>query len=126
MLSSNMEDYMKTIYSLYQSGEGKDVHISDIAAKMGFRKASVSKATDLLAGKGLVQKDKYRCLYLTKQGLEYALFIERRYDLLTRFLNKVLGMELEAAQIDACGMEHVISGECYRLIGLYMEKTVFA
>ncbi|MEA4845737.1 MAG: metal-dependent transcriptional regulator [Clostridiaceae bacterium] len=122
MLSPNMEEYMKTIFKLHRlSGDGI-VHISDIAEDRGLRKASVCRATDILAEKGFVQKDRYKGLYFTKKGLQYAYYIERRYSIITRFLNEVLRVDLDTARKDACGIEHVISDECYRSICLFLRE----
>jgi Mn-dependent DtxR family transcriptional regulator len=123
-LTPNMEDYMKAIYKLHRASGDGTVHISNIAADMGVRKASVCNATGVLEEKGFVRKDKYVCLYLTEAGLQYAVFIEQRHSVLTRFLNEILGVTLDTAEQDACGMEHVISGESYRSIRSYLGKTV--
>ena len=48
-ITPNMEDYMKTIYKLYRLNGDSLVHVSDIAADMRLRKASVCMATDVLA-----------------------------------------------------------------------------
>ena len=115
-----MEDYMKAIYKRHKQGGDGIVHISDIAADMGLRKASVSRATNILAEKGLVKKDKYKCFCLTESGLEYSLYIEQRYAVIMRFFTEVLKLDMDVARQDACGVEHVISGECYRSIRFFM------
>ncbi len=115
-----LEDYMKTIFKLHRlSGDGI-VHISDIAEDMGLKKASVCQATDMLAEKELIQKDKYKGLYFTKKGLQYAHYIEQRYSAITRFLNEIMHLDLDTARKDACGIEHVIGNECYRSICLFL------
>jgi DtxR family Mn-dependent transcriptional regulator len=68
------------------------------------------------------RKDKYKCLHLTPEGLQYAIYIEQRYFVIMRFFNEILGVDLDTAKQDACGVEHVISGECYRSIYSYLKK----
>ncbi|MDR3050240.1 MAG: metal-dependent transcriptional regulator [Oscillospiraceae bacterium] len=115
-----MEDYMKTIYRLSRLDGGGLVHISAIAAAMGIKKASACRATDALAEKGLLQKDRYKGLCFTEQGLRYVLFIVWRYTVITRFLHEALGVDLDIAREDACGVEHVISGQSYQAICAFL------
>jgi DtxR family Mn-dependent transcriptional regulator len=122
LLTPTQENYMKTIYKIHQSGSENIIHVSDIAAEMRLRKASVCRATDVLAEKGFVRKDNYKGLYFKKKGLRYALYIEQRYSVITRFLNQALGIELKTAQKDVCGIEHVISVECYRSMCAFLQE----
>ena len=119
-----MEDYIKVIYGLHRESLDGMVHISDIAKAMGLKKASVCNATDVLVEKGLLQKDRYIGIWLTKSGLQYALYVDQRYDLLMRFFHNVLGVDLETAKRDACGMEHVISVESYRSIHSFLKEQM--
>jgi DtxR family Mn-dependent transcriptional regulator len=48
---------------------------------------------------------------LTDSGERIALDVVKRHTTLSAFLNKVLGLDPEAADEGACRMEHAISGE---------------
>ena len=111
-----MEDYLKTIYLLRRPESSEIIRISDIAASMSISKASVCRATDVLAKKGLLTKDKYIGVSFTNKGYEQALFITKRYTVLERFLHEVLGVDLSIAKQDACSIEHAISIESYKSI----------
>ena len=112
-LSPHMEDYLKAIYRIYRTRPTQSVRVSDLALAMNLTKASASNATKVLQSKGMLKKDKSRGLFLTEQGLEYADFIIERQAVLVRFLTEVLRLDWPTAHVDACGMEHVISTECY-------------
>ena len=136
-----MENYLKMIYRLhikscsetkYQSYEVSEqqpqgaVHTSEVAMRLGVSKPSACRATDLLAEKGLLRKDRYKRIYLTTDGIDQAAVIVGRYTVIERFLNEVLQMDLEKAQTDACGMEHIISNECYECMRAYLETHTTA
>lgn len=118
-----MEDYLKEIYRLYRAESSGIVHVSDIASSMKFTKASVCRATDLLAEKGFLQKDKYKGLFLTKEGVDYAEYIVKRHRVITTFLTDILRLDIDTACQDACGIEHVISPECYKSMSGYLNDN---
>ncbi len=119
-LSAAMEDYLKTIYRISQSNS--NIHVSDISVQMGVSKASVCKATDLLAGKGLVQKDRYRNLALTPEGLKQAELLFQKNNIIKRFLHEILNVDPGIAEKDACCIEHCVSGESFESIRHYLES----
>lgn len=122
-LSPSMEDYIKEIYRLSLTNTARAVRVSDIALAMGITKASVSNATKVLQRKALLTKDKSKGISLTESGLQYAEFITRRHAVLKRFLLEVLQLKPATAQDDACGMEHVVSRECYEAMQFFLESN---
>jgi len=106
-LSENMEMYLKTIYQLAeQKGSAK---ATDIAAIMKVRLASVTNALRKLSKLGYIQYEPYSSVYLTSQGKEKAKDVLHNFQVLHDFLTKVLEVEPELAQSEACEMEHHIS-----------------
>ena len=116
-----MEDYLKAIFHLHKKESSGAVHLSDVAKRLCVSKPSVFRAVDFLVEEGLLRKAKFREIYLTPEGANRAEFIAERYNVIERFLNEILRMDLEKAQIDACGIEHVISKECYKSMQVFLK-----
>lgn len=106
-LTSNMEDYLETIYVLDQRNE--TVRVRDISALMDVKKSSVNNAVNVLSKKGLLKHEKYGYITLTPEGREISKAVKKRHDLLVRFLKDILGIDERTAVEDACRIEHVIS-----------------
>jgi len=86
---------------------------------MGFSKPSVSRAIGLLKRGGYVSVDKDGYLALTPDGEEVARKMYERHQLLSNFL-VALGVSEEAANTDACKIEHHISDESFDAIKKYV------
>ena len=106
-LSSNMEDYLESIYILDQKREA--IRLKDISALMDVKKSSVNNAVNVLLKRDLVKHEKYGYVVLTPEGRRVSRAIKMRHDLLVRFLEGILGIDKKIAVKDACRMEHVIS-----------------
>jgi DtxR family Mn-dependent transcriptional regulator len=107
-MTQSQEDYLEMVSFLSDGGE---VRVTDIAARLGFKKASVSAALKTLESEGLVQHKRYGNVSLTKNGLALAQSVRERHKLLKEFLMKKLGVGETAAETDACKMEHILSIE---------------
>ncbi len=107
------EMYLETILIL--KDEKKDVHAIDISNRMGFSRASVSRAMQNLKTKGYIDIMSNDAIVLLKKGEEYASKIYSRHKLLTEFLKKI-GVEEHIAEDDACKIEHVVSDETIEVI----------
>jgi len=107
MLTGALEDYLETIYRLVQK-QGF-ARVRDIASARKVKPASVSPALRRLADQGLVDYTRGEYVRLTSPGEEEARRIYSRHRLLTRFFEEVLQMQHEAAEQEACAMEHNLS-----------------
>ena len=103
------ENYLEAIWKLSQNGER--VLAVDIARELGFSKPSVTRALNVLAGKGLLLKEP-KNIKLTPEGQKLAKEITERHNVITKFLLN-LGIPQEIAQTDACRIEHYISPETF-------------
>lgn len=103
-LSSRIEDYMETIFSLEITG--KEATVTDVAAALGVAKATVVSAVKRLVAASMATQERYGTLRLTEQGRERALRIHRRHEHLTFLFKDVLGFEPERAGAMACALEH--------------------
>jgi len=97
------EDYLELIEDLIRrSGEARAV---DIAARMGVRPVTVTKAIGRLKRDGLVTAAPYRSIFLTDQGGKIAERARERHRTVREFL-VTLGVDPSVAEIDAEGIEH--------------------
>jgi len=102
-----MEDYLEAIAVLRD--ERGVVRVSHISRALDVSMPSVTAAVKKLADEGLVEHEPYGHVELTADGDAIARDVFRRHEALRRFLAEVLGVERDAAEEDACRMEHVIS-----------------
>ncbi len=110
-LSSPMEDYLETIYSLTR--KNGVARVGEIASKLKVRSSSVNSALKLLSDKGLVIHQKYGYARLTKQGERIASEVQEKHDILFRFLTECLMLDKSVAQEEACCIEHAISQQTF-------------
>lgn len=104
----SIEDYLECIY---QTNRGQGVKSTDIASKLSVSKPSVHRAIVTLAEMGLVTQEKYSLIYLTESGQKKAAEVSTKHEILSGFLQDVLGIDPEVAEEEACKMEHGVSME---------------
>ena len=107
-LTSSYEDYIEAIYDLSLKGNGS-VRSVDVAAELGFSKASVARATKNLREAGYIEQERYGEITLTGKGEAYGKRVLERHQVLRAFLIDILGVDVETANEEACEMEHTIS-----------------
>jgi len=103
------ENYLETILVLKERN-GK-VRSIDVAAELDFSKPSVSRAIGILKKEGLVAVDENGYLELTGAGKARAAAVFDRHKIIAGYLREVLGVDEQAAQEDACRIEHILSEE---------------
>jgi len=108
-ISSSLEDYLETIYQLVQ--DHGFARVKEIAQAREVKAASVSIALRRLAELGLVRHERREYVALTEQGEALGRRVLSRHRLLTRFFGEVLQMPAEAAEAQACAMEHSLSDQ---------------
>lgn len=107
-MSSSVEDYMEAVYILTE--EKDEVGTSDIASFLGVKLPSVTEMLRKLRERDLVNYEKYGKITLTPEGEELGEKISSRHSDLVSFL-KLVGVNEESAQVDACKIEHVVGQE---------------
>lgn len=112
-LSHSLEDYLEAMVALAGT-ENDPVRAVDVAAKLEVSKASVSKAIGNLKEKGYVEQPFYGDITLTEAGFAYGMAMWRRHNLIFRFLTEKVGIAHDAANYEACQMEHAISDESFK------------
>lgn len=108
-ISPSSQDYLEIILDL--SKDGAPVRSIDIANALGYSRASINRAVNVLKNAGLVAQEKYGTLSLTEEGLITAQAVRERHDILKNFLIDMLQVSESTAEEDACRMEHIISEE---------------
>jgi Mn-dependent DtxR family transcriptional regulator len=114
------ENYLETIYMLKQSIP--EVRSVDVAARLGYTKASISRAMGLLKKAAYIVIDKRGFIQFTQKGLIKVKQIYERHVVLTKFFTRVIGLDETLAETEACKIEHIISPETFDKIKEFTEK----
>lgn len=114
-LTESIEDYIEQIYMTFIK-DHRGTRITDLAEAMNVSKASANDAVRRLKNLGYVEHERYRHIYLTDTGVEIGSQIYEKHQILTQFLIEIIGVSEETAEIDACGIEHIISDETFENI----------
>jgi len=114
------ENYLETIYLLKK--ELGDVRSIDIAIKLNYSKASISRAMGLLKRANYITIDNQGHIQLTKVGQTKANEIYDRHLVLTKFFMLTIDLDEKIAEKEACKIEHIISKETFTKIKKYVES----
>ncbi|MGD8414385.1 MAG: metal-dependent transcriptional regulator [Candidatus Latescibacterota bacterium] len=106
-LSQSVEDYLKAIYKLDESG--RRVSKSEVATVLGVSAASVTNMIKKMAEMGLVKHESYKDVALTETGHRAALEVVRHHRLLETYLREVMGYSWHQMHEEAEQLEHHIS-----------------
>jgi DtxR family Mn-dependent transcriptional regulator len=109
MITRAVEDYLKAIYTIQESGAR--VSTTAIAAKLDVAQASVTGMIKKLAEMKLATHTPYYGVALTKEGEKIALEIIRHHRLLELYLAEAMGYTWDKVHDEAERLEHVISEE---------------
>lgn len=108
ILSQTVEDYLKIIFKLEQSGDDT-VSTNAISSAMGLSAASVTNMLKRISGMGLAEYKSHYGVKLTESGKKIALEIIRHHRLLELYLSEVLGYSWDQVHEEAEQLEHHIS-----------------
>ena len=119
-LHESGENYLETILVLKErNGRVRSI---DIANELEFSKPSVSRAVGILKTEGLINVDDSGYIELTDEGIKQAEAVYDRHTVISKYLEKALGVSKEIADEDACRFEHVISEESFAKVKEWVEK----
>ena len=119
VLTQSKEDYLEAI--LVISLEKKWVRVSGLADYLGVKMSSVAAGVRFLAGKGLVNHEKYGYIELTREGVRVAKQVYARHKTLYKFLHDFLGLSEPIAWRDACRVEHVLDAKTMKRLLKFLE-----
>lgn len=107
------ENYLETIYMLRKrNGSCRSI---DVASELGYSKPTISIMMKNLRESGYIRIDDGGELVLTDSGMEVALRMYERHEIIAKGL-MMLGVNEETAYRDSCKIEHDISDETFRAI----------
>ena len=92
---------------------------TDIAAKLGISRPSVSVELGKLIDQGLIRFDDEKLLHLTDRGNAIAELTCEKHDFFKRYLQSA-GVDEETADREACAMEHAVSDASFYKIKAYL------
>jgi len=118
-LTRSLEDYMRAVYIL--SKRKRVVRVRDISRLLGVRPSSVTSALKKLSRMNLVEYKKHEYVVLTERGRAIADKLSDRYRSIERFLEKVLSLPKEIAEVDACNIEHHLHDETVNRIRMFVK-----
>ena len=110
-LTDSIQDYLKVIYELTESGEAAST--SALATRLHIAPASVTGMMQKLASTrpALVEYRKHQGVMLTAAGKRAALEVIRHHRLIEAWLVQTLGYSWDEVHNEAEKLEHVISEE---------------
>jgi DtxR family Mn-dependent transcriptional regulator len=119
-LSRSVEDYLKAIYALCESGNVAST--SSIADALDVQPASVTGMVKRLAESGFLEHVPYRGVQLTDLGTIEALRVLRRHRILESYLTQRLGYRWEDVHREAERLEHAASDELVERMARALEN----
>lgn len=116
-LSTHMQDYLEAIYQMQL--EHRVARVRDIAQRLKVKMPSVSGALKALKARELVNHESYGYITLTPEGEHLARQVYQRHQAIVGFLQRIMMIEPERAEDEACGLEHALSAQALqRLVAL--------
>jgi DtxR family Mn-dependent transcriptional regulator len=114
-VSQAVQDYAKEIYGLERRTHGA-VSTNALAERLGVSAASASAMLKKLDGLGIVAREPYHGVRLTKKGERIAMEVIRHHRLIELYLAETLELPWDRVHDEAERMEHAISPELSDLI----------
>jgi DtxR family transcriptional regulator, Mn-dependent transcriptional regulator len=114
-ITGAVQDYAKAIWSLARRSRAP-VSTSALAERLEVSPASASAMIKRLETLGLVSREPYHGVRLTRAGERVALEVLRHHRLLELYLAEALGMSWDRVHEEAEVLEHAISPELSELI----------
>lgn len=108
-LSRSVEDYLKAIYGLSDSGDAAST--SAIAEALDVQPASVTGMVKRMAESGLLEHVPYKGVRLTEHGVHSALQVLRRHRILETYLCERLDFSWDDVHDEAERLEHAASDQ---------------
>ena len=118
-VSSSLEDYLEAIYHTVEAKGA--ARAKDLVQRLGVHNSSVTQALRSLSEKNLVNYAPYDVITLTDSGERIAVDVVKRHQILSEFLNKVLGLSENEAEEGACRMEHAINTQILNRLVRFVE-----
>lgn len=122
MISSSLEEYLKTIYVLKK--QGQDIKVTTIANRMNCTKPSVNKAIKNLKANEMLEYEAYGEIRLTNKGEALAKKVLEAYDIVYVFLTEILEILKEEAKEEAIRLKAVMNDNTLNMLTKYVYKIL--
>lgn len=122
MITSSLEEYLKTIYVLKK--QRQDIKVTTIAKRMNCTKPSVNKAIKNLKVNGLVDYEIYGDIELTTKGEQHAKKVLEAYDIVNVFLTEILEVPKVEAENEAVKLKSVMNDTTLNKLTKYVHKIL--
>ena len=122
MISSSLEEYLKTIYVLKK--QGQDIKVTTIANRMNCTKPSVNKAIKNLKANEMLEYEAYGEIRLTNKGEALAKKVLEAYDIVYVFLTEILEIPKEEAKEEAIRLKAVMNDNTLNMLTKYVYKIL--
>ncbi|WP_332450092.1 metal-dependent transcriptional regulator [Methanoculleus sp.] len=119
MLPSTIEDYLEAVLEITENGR-QSVTPQEIAAALQVPDAAAEAVIASLIKEGYLERPTGAAVRLTGKGRSVASRVARKHRVLQCFLTEMLGVDVEAANKEACTLEHGISDETIDRLSSYM------
>ena len=96
--------------------------VTDVARELNITTGSASINLKSLKAKNLILEDENKFLSLSPEGEVIARAVHMRKNILQNFLENILEVTPEQAEIDACKTEHLISAETAKKLQDFSER----
>lgn len=83
----------------------------DVSKYLDISKGSLSTSLKPLIKKNFINEDENKHLALTKKGQAFVKHIRHNYAIFKTLLTDVLQLDEQTAEIEACKIEHLLSGQ---------------
>ena len=122
MISSSLEEYLKTIYVLKK--QGQDIKVTTLANRMNCTKPSVNKAIKKLKANEMLEYEAYGEIRLTNKGEALAKKVLEAYDIVYVFLTEILEISKEEAKEEAIRLKAVMNDNTLNMLTKYVYKIL--
>lgn len=109
ILTHSGAHYLMAIQKIHE--EQGYARLSDVAKRLKISKGSLSTSLKPLMKKKLILEDENKHLSLSKTGEHFAQNIRNTYSVINHLFSKILNVDAEIAEVDACKIEHLLSEE---------------
>ncbi|MCF4152287.1 metal-dependent transcriptional regulator [Dethiosulfovibrio sp. F2B] len=118
-ITERIEDYLETVLEIEL--EGSVPSVTELASRLGVRKATVVVAVRKMVDIGLLDHQRYGKIELTREGREKALETYRRHQHMTFLFSEILGVEDSIAEEMACAAEHALDPATERRLAAFVD-----
>ena len=118
-LTKSLENYLLTIDTLLEKKEA--IIVKDIAEYLKIGGASTSEAIKKLRQKGYINYEPYGNITLTPLGEKTVIIKKYRHNTITKFLNRVLDINVKDAELNAEKMEYSMTEDVLTRLVNFMD-----